>query len=62
MGMAPRHSAPSGDTVEHNFISFNLENWITVLLMGALGYGLVVLAAQFFKQGGSVGNLLSAKA
>ena len=48
--------------MEHSFLSWNVENMITVVLMGALGYGLIVLAAQFFKKGGSVGGLLSAQA
>lgn len=35
------------------FIGWNLENWVTVLLMAGLGYAILTLAAQFIKQGGA---------
>lgn len=38
-----------GDRV---LLSWTVENWITVVLMAALGYMLFALLAQFFKQGG----------
>lgn len=33
--------------MERTLISWNLPNWITVLLMAAAGYALMTLAAQF---------------
>jgi hypothetical protein len=35
------------------FIGWNLENWVTVMLMAALGYAILALASQFIKQGGA---------
>jgi hypothetical protein len=37
-------------------ISWNLPNWITVMLMGALGYVALALLAQVFKWNGSGGG------
>lgn len=36
--------------VEHNILTWNLPNWLTVILMVALGYLLVALIAQGFKR------------
>lgn len=38
-------------------LTWSIENWITVVLMAALGYMLFALVTQFFKQG-SVGGAL----
>jgi hypothetical protein len=37
--------------LEHNFISWNLENWVTILLMVALGYGVLALMTKFLAGG-----------
>ncbi len=33
--------------MERTFLSWNIENWITVVLMAALGYLVFALFAQF---------------
>lgn len=38
--------------MERTLISWNLPNWISVILMAAAGYFLLGLIAQVFKQGG----------
>jgi hypothetical protein len=35
------------------FISWTIENWITVVLMASLGYLLAVLVSQAFMRNGS---------
>lgn len=47
--------------MEHNLLTWNLPNWLTVILMVALGYLLVALVAQAFKRGtsGGLGQVLS---
>jgi hypothetical protein len=37
--------------VDHNFISWNLENWVTVILMVALGYGALALITKLVTGG-----------
>lgn len=39
--------------MERTLISWNLPNWITVMLMAALGYAVMALAAQFLFKGGT---------
>lgn len=34
------------------FISWTIENWITVILMASLGYLLAVMVMQAFSRGG----------
>lgn len=36
--------------MERTLISWNLPNWITVMLMGAAGYAVVGLVMQLLKQ------------
>jgi hypothetical protein len=36
--------------VERTIISWNLPNWITILLMAAAGYAVLGLLAQLLKQ------------
>lgn len=35
--------------MEHNMITWNFPNWITVVLMVALGYLVIALAAQLVR-------------
>jgi hypothetical protein len=37
--------------MERTLISWNLPNWITVLIMAAAGYAVLGLAAQVLKRG-----------
>ena len=39
--------------MERTMLSWNLPNWITVLLMAALGYAVLGLAAQFIRRNGA---------
>lgn len=39
--------------MERTLISFNLPNWITVVLMAALGYAVLGAVAQFIKRRGA---------
>lgn len=41
--------------MERTLISWNVPNWITVMLMAAAGYLVLALAAQVFLQGGGSG-------
>jgi hypothetical protein len=43
--------------LEHNFISWNLENWVTILLMVALGYGVLALMTKFLSGGSGLSFL-----
>lgn len=46
-----------GRAMERNLISWNLPNWLTVLLMAAAGYAVLGLLAQFLKgQAGAAGG------
>lgn len=36
--------------MERTLISWNIANWITVLLMAAAGYAVLALVAQAFRQ------------
>jgi hypothetical protein len=46
----PQSSTEEARTMERNLISWNLPNWITVLLMAAAGYAVLGLLAQLLKQ------------
>lgn len=35
-------------------LTWSIENWITVVLMAALGYMLFALVTQFYKNGGAM--------
>jgi len=35
--------------MERTFISWNITNWMTVIAMAGLGYGLFALASQAYK-------------
>jgi len=37
--------------MEENIIAFNFENWITVVIMVALGFAIISLVAQGVKAG-----------
>jgi hypothetical protein len=37
--------------MDRTLISWNIPNWITVLLMAAAGYAVLALAAQAFNRG-----------
>lgn len=36
--------------MEENILTWNVANWITVILMGAVGFFLIGLAAKWWKQ------------
>ena len=36
--------------MERTLISFNIANWITIMLMAAAGYAVLALASQWFVQ------------
>jgi hypothetical protein len=40
--------------MERTMLSWNLANWITVLLMAAAGYAVLALVAQVFQRQGLV--------
>jgi hypothetical protein len=37
------------DTMEENILTWNVANWITVILMAAIGFGLLGLAQKLYK-------------
>jgi hypothetical protein len=37
--------------MERTLISWNIANWITIMLMGAAGYVVLALVSQAFKSG-----------
>jgi hypothetical protein len=40
-----------------SLLTWSIENWITVVIMAALGYMLFAVVTQFFKQGGIGGKI-----
>jgi hypothetical protein len=50
----PRPCQTVGVTMENSgvLITWSFENWVTVVLMAALGYMAFALVTQFYKNGG----------
>jgi hypothetical protein len=44
-------SFPMEDEMERGMISWNIPNWITVLIMAAAGYAVLGVGAQLLKRG-----------
>jgi hypothetical protein len=42
--------------MERTLISWNLPNWITVMLMAAGGYAILAVAKQLFIRGGATSS------
>lgn len=43
--------------MERTLISWNIANWLTVVIMAALGYAALGLIAQLIKRNGAAGGV-----